>query len=198
MIINKQYNYSIFKNEFLIENQNHFINDIKISRNFLIKELKTDDLTWMYQKYNIFSILAGSNYLWNLYKDIGLCVQKHILDNLQQELPKNMWMQSWLNFHTKDQLLKKHNHADKGKGYMHGFISIEPRNTKTIFYETYEDEKPIYHIDNEIGNIYIGDGNKWHEVISNSGFDGERITLGFDIMTRNSPTNHFGFIPLIY
>lgn len=72
----------------MIENQNHFINDIKISRKFLIKELKTDDLTWMYQKYNIFSILAGSNYLWNLYKDIGLCVQKHILDNLQQELPK--------------------------------------------------------------------------------------------------------------
>tara|TARA_R100000664_G_scaffold28576_1_gene39937 strand:- start:1897 stop:2493 length:597 start_codon:yes stop_codon:yes gene_type:complete len=198
MMIDHKYNYSIFKHEPLVKNQNYFINDIKIAREFLIKEFKTDNLTWMYQKYNIFSILAGSNYFWNLYKDIGICVQRHITGNLQQELPKNMWMQSWLNWHTKKELLKRHNHADNGNGYMHGFVSIEPRDTKTIFYKDYEDEKPIYHVDNEIGNIYIGDGNKWHEVISNSSFDGERITLGFDIMTRNSPTNHFGFIPLIY
>jgi len=198
MIINHQHKYSIFKYEPLINNQNYFINDIKTGRQFLMKELKTDDLTWMYEKYNIFSILSGSHYFWNLFKNLGVCIQKHILETLQQELPKNMWVQSWLNFHTKDQLLKKHNHADNGKGFMHGFISIEPQNTKTIFYDNYEDKESIYHINNKVGNIYIGDGNKWHEVISNNDFDGDRITLGFDVMTRNSATKNFGFIPIIY
>jgi hypothetical protein len=81
---------------------------------------------------------------------------------------------------------------------MHGFISIEPQDTKTIFYDNYEDKESIYHINNKVGNIYIGDGNKWHEVISNNDFDGDRITLGFDVMTRNSATKNFGFIPIIY
>ena len=198
MVINLEHKYSIFKHEPLINNQHYFINDIKTARQFLRTELKTDNLTWIYQRYNIFSILAGSHYYWNLFKDLGVCIQKHILETLKQELPKNMWIQSWLNFHTKDELLKRHNHADNGNGYMHGFISIEPQDTKTMFYENYEDKEPIYHIDNKIGNIYIGDGNKWHEVVSNNDFDGDRITLGFDVMTRNSPTNHFGFIPIIY
>tara|TARA_R110002020_G_scaffold126335_2_gene284069 strand:+ start:1564 stop:2163 length:600 start_codon:yes stop_codon:yes gene_type:complete len=199
MIINQQHKYSIFKHEPLINNQNYFISDIKIGRQFLKDELKTDELTWIYQKYNIFGILAGSHYYWNLFKDIGVCIKKHILDNLKQEtLPKNMWIQAWLNWHTKDQLLKKHHHADDGKGFMHGFISIEPQNTKTIFYERYEDKEPIYHINNEVGNIYIGDGNKWHEVVSDKGFSGDRITIGFDVMTRNSATKNFGFIPIIY
>lgn len=199
MIINQQHKYSIFEYAPIVEKHNYFINDIQVSQKFLRKELKVEDLTWVYKKYNVFSTLAGSYYYWSLFKELGQYVKKHLIDNLNYKiLPDHIWMQAWLNWHTKDQLLKRHQHADEGKGYMHGYISIEPQDTKTVFYNNYEDKEPIYHIDNKIGNIYIGDGSKWHEVISNNSFEGDRITIGFDIMTRTSTTPNFGFIPLIY
>jgi len=199
VVINHEQRYSIFKHVPLIERYGSFVDDMKIAHQFLKEEFKTDDLTWMYEKYNIFSTLAGSYHYWNLYKDLGHCIRRHLIENLDYKtLPRHMWIQAWLNWHTKDQLLKRHNHADDGQGNMHGFISIEPQDTKTVFYENYEDEKPIYSIDNKIGFIYIGDGNKWHEVINNSDFEGERITIGFDVMTRSSPTRNLGHIPVIY
>ena len=62
----------------------------------------------------------------------------------------------------------------------------------------FEDKESIYHIDNEIGYIYIGDGSKWHEVIKNDNFFDERITIGFDIMIKGAPSKNLSHIPIIY
>jgi len=199
VVINHKYRYSIFKHVPLIKEHNAFVDDIKIAHHYLKEQFKTDDLTWMYKKYNIFSTLAGSYHYWNLFKDLGYCIKSHLTENLNYEkLPSHMWIQAWLNWHTKEQLLKRHNHADDGVGNMHGFISIEPQNTKTVFFENFEDKESIYHIDNKIGYIYIGDGSKWHEVIKNDDFFGERITIGFDIMIKGAPSSNLGHIPIIY
>lgn len=199
VVINHKYRYSIFKHVPLIKENNTFVDDIKIAHHYLKEQFKTNDLTWMYQKYNIFSTLAGSYHYWNLFKDLGYCIKSHLTENLNyKKLPKHMWMQAWLNWHTKEQLLKRHNHADDGVGNMHGYISIKPQNTKTVFFENFEDKESIYHIDNEIGYIYIGDGSKWHEVIKNDNFFDERITIGFDIMIKGAPSKNLSHIPIIY
>ena len=199
VVTNHEYKYSIFKHVPLVEKYGSFVDDIKMARQFLKEEFQTDDLTWMYEKYNVFSTVAGSYHYWNLYKDLNHCIRRHLVENLNYKvLPRHMWIQAWLNWHTKDQLLKRHNHADDGQGNLHGFISIEPQDTTTVFYKNYDDEKSIYEVDNKIGYIYIGNGNNWHEVIANSDFEGDRITIGFDIMTRNSPSRNLGHMPITY
>jgi hypothetical protein len=76
----------------------------------------------------------------------------------------------------------------------HGYVSIDPKKTKTVFRN--------YEINNEIGNIYFGPGESQHAVEILEDYDGERITIGFDV--TDNPNEHrspgvpvsLGWIPL--
>ena len=84
-----------------------------------------------------------------------------------------------------DQVLKWHNHSWP----CHGYISIDPKMTKTVF-EGYE-------ITNEVGNIYIGAGNRQHCVEVLEPFTAPRITIGFDVTdVPNIPGGIFSLIPI--
>lgn len=198
VVDNIEQGYSIYKHVPLVQKQNSFIDDVLMAENFLKQEFDTDNVTWAYEKYNIFSVLAGSFHYWNLFKDVGMCIRRYMVENLNNTLPKNMWMQAWLNSHTDKQLLTKHNHDKDKQGNLHGYISISPEDTTTKFYNAFEDEKSIYSIDNKVGYIYIGKGDVWHEVVANTPSKQKRITIGFDIMTRNTPTKNFGHIPITW
>ena len=78
-------------------------------------------------------------------------------------------MQSWLNYHYPNEVLGWHNHFWD----YHGYICIEPKKTTTVFEN--------YQIENEVGHIYIGPGNREHMVVVNEDFKEPRITLGFDV-----------------
>ena len=96
------------------------------------------------------------------------------------------WFQSWLNFHSKDDVLDWHNH----KWPYHGYICIDPKNSRTIFEN--------YSIKNEIGNIYLGRGHRKHKVEVLEDYDDFRITIGFDICDESFEyLNGTSFIPLI-
>ena len=138
--------------------------------------------TGNYHEYNIF----GVGFSIRTYVQVVLC-GAIIRDKLGYD--DRLWIQSWVNFHTRDQVLDWHNHDGK----WHGYVSIDPKDTTTEFERGFK-------IENKVGNIYLGTGYNRHRVVNNSGeYDGVRITIGFDVLTdENSspdPTHNFGCIP---
>lgn len=167
--------YKLYQSEYILENYSNFLN--------VIEELKITfhgkDSTELYNTYNVFSLTSGSLYFYNLYRELTTIIRK--------ELPNGpLWLQAWINIHKKDTVLSWHNHFWP----YHGYISIEPQDTITEF-EGYE-------IKNKVGQIYFGPGHRLHQVKNLSDYNGERITIGFDV--TDDPimnTDCFGFIPLL-
>jgi len=183
--------YKLYQSQLIKDNYQSFINNCKLSYNYLKKEYGKDS-TWNFDKYNIFILTSSSLLFYNLYKELNYCVRDFIGNS------KPLWIQSWLNYHEGkevEQKLQSHGHPWD----YHGYISIEPQNTTTIFHKGYE-------IQNKIGQIYIGKGNGQnnenpdltHYVKINQPYNGVRITIGFDIAT--TPNKFLGgmkFIPLL-
>ena len=155
--------YKIYKSKTIIENQNQIIADLEYVKN---KNL-FNDYTWDYSKYNVFTLNPNSILLNKVFLEL----KNIIRDYLKTDEP--LWVQSWLNFHYENEVLQRHSH----EWPYHGYISIEPNNTTTVF--------DNFEIKNEIGNIYIGPGNLYHSVRVDKSFKKPRITLGFDIKTKD-------------
>ena len=166
--------WSIYKSQVVLDNQRVMINILDNAVSFL----GDDDPTWTYDRYNVFGLTSPTQVFYDLYNELRRFVYDYT------GVPKQMWMQSWVNYHMPDQVLKWHNH----QWPIHGYISIRPHKTKTVF-ENYE-------IKNEIGNVYIGPGNRHHEVQVLEPFDTPRITLGFDITHYAHKVNaNIGMMP---
>ena len=153
----------MYKSKTIIENQNQIISDLKYVKN---KNL-FNDYTWDYAKYNIFTLNPNSVLLNKIFLELKFIIR----DYLKTDEP--LWVQSWLNFHYENEVLQRHSH----EWPYHGYISIKPNNTTTVF--------DNFEIKNEIGNIYIGQGNLYHSVRVDKSFKEPRITLGFDIKTKD-------------
>ena len=102
------------------------------------------DPTWTYDRYNVFGLTSPTKVFYDLFKEL----RGFVYDYTDGDL----WMQSWVNYHMPDQLLKRHNHTWP----IHGYICINPHLTKTCFDD--------YEIENRIGDVYIGPGGRYHEV----------------------------------
>ena len=154
----------------------------------LLKELNTQDTTWEYYRYNIFSLSSSSQAFWFLWKNIQICVR----DFIGTDQPA--WMSGWLNFHSAENVLDWHNH--KGSQY-HGYVSIDPKNTKTIF-ATGDDSG--YEVENKPGLLYLGPCERYHKVINNEDFEGTRITIAFDVTTEadvfSAKEKEYNWIPV--
>ena len=155
--------FKIYKNQTIINNQNQIIADLEYVKN---KNL-FDDYTWDYSKYNVFTLNPNSVLLNKIFLELKFIIR----DYLQTDEP--LWVQSWLNFHYENEVLQRHSH----EWSYHGYISIRPNNTTTVF--------DNFEIKNEVGNIYIGLGNMYHYVRVDKSFKEPRITLGFDIKTKD-------------
>ena len=153
----------VYKSETIINNQNKIISDLEYVKN---KNL-FDDYTWDYSKYNVFTLNPNSIFLNKVFLELKTIIR----DYLQTDEP--LWFQSWLNFHYENEVLQRHTH----EWPYHGYISIRPNNTTTVF--------DNFEIKNEVGNIYIGPGNLYHSVRVDKSFKEPRITLGFDIKTKD-------------
>ena len=183
--------YKLYQSQLIKDNYSPFVKNCEISYNYL-KEKYGGDSTWNYYKYNIFSITSSSLLFYNLYKELNYYIRSFIGDN------RPLWIQSWLNYHEGKEVEKKlppHSHHWD----YHGYISIEPQDTTTIFHKGYE-------IKNKVGQIYIGKGNGQnnenpdltHYVKINKPYNGIRITLGFDLATNpNGFLDDYTFIPLL-
>ena len=99
-------------------------------------------------------------------------------------------MQSWLNNHTYDEVLRSHDHGCP----IHGYVSIDPKKSKTVFTDGIEDNI-IYEVENNPGLLYIGPGKRYHRVENLEKWEGQRVTMAFDVIDEKN--NHLSFIPII-
>ena len=184
---NKEFNYQIWNSDVIT---NHFdeIIDASLRAEQLFETrfgpLKDRDLTWSYQSYNIWLLTSPSPSWYMLFKDLVEVIKQ------QRTWNTPVWIESWINMHRTEKILDWHTHHWP----MHGYISIDPRETVTEF----ED----YTIVNRPGQIYIGPGKKLHRVVTTNAtnFLSPRITVGFDVAYNFIGEDHpldFQLMPLI-
>ena len=168
--------HKLYESQVVIDNQRVMINIL----NNAISFLGDVDPTWTYDKYNLFGLTSPTKVFYDLYKELRGFVYDYTGEVDQ------LWMQSWVNYHMPDQLLKRHNHAYP----IHGYISVDPKLTKTSF--------DNYEIQNRIGDVYIGPGGRYHSVELIEPFYTPRITIGFDVTNNPSKADaNLGLIPFI-
>tara|TARA_B100000035_G_C20935384_1_gene525009 strand:+ start:56 stop:577 length:522 start_codon:yes stop_codon:yes gene_type:complete len=171
--------YHIRKSQTIIENHQQMLVDIKKIHILHQKLFNNNSSTWTYSDYNFFCLSSPSIVFNDLFHELREFVNEKIPN-------KRKWMQCWLNYHKSDEVLDWHNHLWD----YHGYISIDPKNTRTIFRN--------YEIANEIGNIYLGPGNREHKVVVDSEYNSPRVTLGFDILLEPDPSKrkYLSLMPL--
>lgn len=178
--------YDTWQLEAVSKNKEMYIEQCNVLYTLLLDQ-GIKDTTWEYKKYNIFSLASSSEAFWFLWKNIQICIRKH----LQTDQPA--WMTGWLNYHRYENVLDWHNHL--GSQY-HGYVSIDPKNTKTMF----QSDKGNYEISNESGLLYIGPSARLHKVEALEKFEGDRITIAFDVSTTkdifSAKKNELNWIPV--
>ena len=172
--------WQIHKSNTILEHQSLMIRDLHIAHENFKRQFPKQDSTWGYGLYNIFALTSPSPTFYTLYSELKTVIREYVGDD------RPLWIQSWLNFHYPDDVLNWHGHAWP----YHGYISIDPKKTKTVF-ENYE-------IINEVGNIYIGPGERLHKVEVMETFDTPRMTIGFDVHEEPAtPYDQFSLVPLL-
>ncbi len=161
-----EHGYLLYQSEHIVKHLDLIKDDLDIAHRLFKKAFPEKDSTWGYDQYNIFALTAPSTTFYTIYKELRDLVRGELGDT------RPLWFQSWVNYHTYDQLIHRHHHDFE----YHGYISIDPKKTKTVF--------DNYEIINKPGQIYFGPGyNRFHHVEGLEPFEGIRTTLGFDIHT---------------
>ena len=174
--------YKLFQSKTIQNNYSHFIEDCYFAQDKFNSIFESSDSTWNYHRYNVFSLTSTNMLFYKLFKELKYHIRSYIGDD------RPLWIQSWLNFHSPEQILKKHGHDWP----YHGYISIDPKDTTTVFEQ--------FEIQNIPGQIYMGPGGEGynHYVRIDKPYEGKRITIGFDVEDRkNTSSSNLGLIPLI-
>ena len=176
--------YSLYSTPFVINNQASIVKSVDKAFIRFNKIFNNANSTGVYNRYNIFSIGAGDLYFYTIYQLIVAAARDRVGDD------RPLWMQCWLNYHKEDEVLDWHDHANEI--LLHGYLSIEPRNTVTEFRE--------FAIENKVGNLYVGLSGLEHRVRVCEPYEGIRITIAFDIIEsqsqKNSAEYNLSFIPI--
>jgi hypothetical protein len=125
--------------------------------------------TWHYRVYNTFCLTAGMDNFYKLYKDLIAIIKDY------HQINEPLWFQSWINYHMPTEVLDWHDHTES---VFHGYISLRPQNTKTVFRN--------FEVVNKVGLLYIGDVGKEHCVEVLEPYTDPRITIAFDVFTEKN------------
>lgn len=171
--------YRVYRSDTIVKHHEVMMAEINQALFVFKNEFDDRDPTWSYKFYNTFNLTAPSIYFYNLFNELKTVVREYAGHD------RPLWIQSWINCHMPDQVLDWHNH----RWPFHGYISLDPKLSRTVFEE--------YAINNKIGNIYIGPGNRLHKVEVLETFYTPRITLGFDVTDQpGAPSGRFSLIPI--
>jgi hypothetical protein len=157
--------YILHQSQYIVDNIDLIKEDIAIAHRVFKQVFPADDSTWSYHKYNVFALTAPSSAFHQIYKELRTLIRSQLGDD------RPLWIQAWINYHSSDEMLDWHAHEFE----YHGYISIEPKNTNTIFEN--------YTIKNEVGQIYFAPGYRKHKVELIEPFEGIRTTIGYDVHT---------------
>ena len=171
--------YKVETSQILVDRHKEFVGICNQVENMLEQDFAdAPNTTAIYNQYNIFSYTATSSLFYELYQDLNKTIRDYVGDD------RKIWIQAWLNILSYEDLgkvLGPHHH----NWDIHGYISIDPKDTTTAFTK--------FAIKNEIGNIYIGPGGNEYEyqVVNDSNWEGKRITIGYDCtFTADIQTNN--------
>jgi hypothetical protein len=198
MYYNEEFNYMVVDIPHIAEN----INNIKRITQLGVEKFKrkfnqsnhsprNDNITWQFANYNVYGICGCNEWFYNIYRSQIEAIREYFKVS-NTEVPHQLWLQSWINSHTPNQVLKSHNHDWP----WHGYISIDPKISDTVFTDK-PGGKELYRIQNKIGQLYIGPGHRFHHVEVLEPFEGERITFGFDLEFNDRIMDNIGFLPII-
>jgi hypothetical protein len=146
--------------------------------------------TEFYYLYNIFSMASCNKEMYKIYEQLTGFIGEYLSEVAYPD--DNVWMQSWLNFHKEDEVLKSHSHDFD----IHGYITLTDHKTDTIFTDGHNG-KEVWRIENKPLQVYIGPGRQHHQVQVNESYSDERMTLGFDLVLRDTVTENFSFMPVL-
>lgn len=194
--------YKTYSSKVIEKNHKDIIEICSLLYKEIKNQINSDDTTWTYKKYNLFTVSSCNGIFYDLFKELSHIIKDFIGDSFNE---KRFWIQAWLNYHEGGSVEKSLNVHGHGTEY-HGYISIDPKDTTTIFNNGLK-------IKNEIGKIYIGPGSGSqsyklpysqvdrsfeHYVKINKPYDGTRITIGFNIASElDQLVFQSKFIPLI-
>jgi hypothetical protein len=187
------FNYSLFEISFVSAEKENFLKTaIETSdriKQFLNVQKESRDITWFYQHYNVFTATCGDKNFYKLFVGINQCIREYLsIHNIKTN--EMLYLQSWMNIHDCNEILTLHDHGSP----IHGYISIDPKQTKTVFTSGIEDNT-IYEIENFSGLLYLGPGKRYHKVENLKEWEGQRLTIAFDI--NDEKNNHLSFIPIL-
>jgi len=176
-------NYFLTNLPYIKKNINHFKKHANLAFKRFEYSYGEKSPTAFYKYYNCVSLLVGSLLYYKMFKDVFKIVRKY------SKTKEPLWIQCWLNYHHQEDVVKEkdlniiynwHCHPD---ALFHGYVSIFPQDTKTVFKN--------YTIENKIGNVYIGPSKNKHQVISKSPYNKERITIAFDVVNNKKIKNMY-------
>ena len=164
----------------ILNNQDEVLEELSRANDQRLRKLKItqNDDTQLEQRYTL--LLFYNIFNSDVYRE----TEYPLLRELWKELvcfikefnghePKECWVSAWINydeFDVVEDALADHIHQTK----LHGYIVVDPKNTKTIFRRGFE-------IENRPSIMYIGPGDWWHRVKNTKKYDGTRVTIGFDV-----------------
>ena len=184
--------YELINLQFIKDNKEEFIKNANLAHERFVfnygKTFNEMSSTWFYRYYNLATLTVGCPLYYKFFNELQQIIRKKVKDD------RPLWFQSWLNFHSQDEVLKWHNHPHC---LLHGYVSIDPKETETEFEN--------YKIKNETGTLYMGKAGLMHRVNVLEPFEGKRITIAFDVIEeknmKDNPSNNkadvnTGFIPV--
>jgi hypothetical protein len=161
--------YELYRSDLIVTHHAAFVERCHYAVDKFKRIFGDKSSTWTFGSYNTFAMTAGSDIFYQLYHELRTLIRHFTKIN------GPLWFQSWLNFHFENEVLDWHRHRNS---IVHGYISIEPHQTKTLF-ESYE-------IQNEIGNVYIAPSGQMHKVMVLERFTTPRITIAFDVFNEDN------------
>lgn len=165
-------NYSITDLKCVQDNPEAYVKEFTKAYHKFTQIFNTADSTWNHHKYNVFTILGTNPFFYDLQKEISQIVRQKVGPD------ERIWMAAWVNFHRYFEVLDWHNHLSD----FHGYISIDPKKTKTRFRDMERENctGDEWEIENEVGKFYLGPSLIEHKVETTEKYDGFRITIGLD------------------
>ena len=158
--------------------------------------LGENSTTAKFSEYNIFT--WDNNEVQKLKEKIKE-LHYEFLDLIKIDLPKDLYIQCWVNIMRKGQKINPHIHSTDPHSYLGGHIVVQCENTSTYYIcpqnQLSSNEPSIFNSKNEVGKMTIFQNCIPHYTDTHMG-DKERITIAFDLHITESAGRHYNKIKL--
>ena len=162
-------------------NQKSLIDHIKVSRdkfNHLYGGF--EHATKYYYLYNFFTISSCNQDVYLLYLKLLKCIKQYF--DFKSINASQVWMQTWMNIHTENNVLTSHSHAYP----IHGYLSLSNHDTDTVF----TDELPVVDVTYKDGRFFYLSSNKIFQgsLVTTLDTDDDAISTSVSNVPPSDPT----------